>query len=354
MGVSEKNIFHGNNYKLSWKFTQYQIARVRNVTTILRNRLKKEDRLMVIDDNQFFLDALSTTATPWVNPLVLVEPTQRGIAKLRDKLALQSLCQKFPVANSGYSVGKLEVEVPHIAEVNAKALVARITALGIKPESDVIVLGYGSIGRAATSSLKKLGFGSVMVTCLDKLNVADAVKDGYPIWDRANMKDKKFDLVIGCSDSSSWKQEDHIHLKDNAILLSLTHGSQELSIEDYLEIGTQKIQVLDKVLRGMNMLNKEILETQKYHEDIPFQLGDGRKITFLNAGFPLAFPGYRGEYPTFSDLKMQPGMAAVIAGALQAHSWYGNLPKGAVPLDPEFDQWVMPAYRQIEKNWKGN
>jgi S-adenosylhomocysteine hydrolase len=336
IGLPPEN-FTPSDYDLEQPYGRYQRRRVQTLAGGMLAELEPDDRLLVLDDGAYFVEAAACFARRF-GDLRVVEQTTHGIIKLRADAAIGRYVESLPLVDVARSAPKARWEGPWIGEAVAHAL-HRAIGEGFAFGSDerALVAGYGVIGRAVAESLVgELGLAPARVHVLDPSPGArrDAVDDGRIPWDRTSADPVRFKLVVGCSGQVSFGIGDRVFLEDGAVLASASSGSAECSREEFVELAdthpSDDIEVLDR----------ETLATRSIHDPIDMRLVD-RTVRFLNGGFPVNFDG---RVNCVAPERIQVTRALMVGAALQAVET-GEC--GIVPLSDEVCAWVDRTYADL-------
>jgi adenosylhomocysteinase len=98
---------------------------------------------------------------------------------------------------------------------------------------DVLVMGYGEIGRGTARKLKST-LANVYIYDSDPVNMMLARLDGFNITDRTTAISQA-DIIVGASGRRSLEMSDVPYLKNNALLVSASSKQVEFPIEDFKE-----------------------------------------------------------------------------------------------------------------------
>ena len=123
LGIPARN-FSKSDYHVGKPYAAYQRGRVQKLFTDLQKKLGPSDRLLVLDDGSYFLEAMACYALPKFR-VHIVEQTTRGIIKLKRDATLQYYSKKFPVVNVAESKPKKQLESPFIGKavcVNSRTI----------------------------------------------------------------------------------------------------------------------------------------------------------------------------------------------------------------------------------------
>lgn len=338
LGIPRKN-FSESNYHLTDVYCTYQRKRVQSRLSDLFARLHPSERLLILDDGSYFLEAMSCYK-PVDRNIAIVEQTSRGMIKIENDATLHHYAQSVPVINVARSKPKTELESPHVANAIAQSLICRLEhAHKIEPPERVLILGFGPIGRNVAASLR-----SACGIRADQIHICDpntsamnaAIEAGYRTWSRKQEKLVRFKLVIGCSGTTSFGIGDRIFLENGAFLVSASSGAAELSREEFIDLAnshpSDNIYVIDK-------------PGALIHDDIEINLVD-RTVVFANGGFPINFDGRVNCVP---PKFIQATHTLQVGAACQ--TTHKDLPKGVVELDPGVCAWVTNHYEQMMRLW---
>lgn len=336
LGIPQKN-FSESNYHLADVYSTYQRKRVQARLADLYARLHPSERLLILDDGSYFLEAMACYE-PVSRNMAIVEQTSRGIIKIENDATLYHYAQSIPIINVAKSRPKTELESPHVADAIAKSLIQRLEhEHKITPADQVLILGFGPIGRNVAESLQ-----TACSIRPDQIHIADpnvsainaAIKAGYRTWSRKQETLVRFKLVIGCSGTTSFGIGDRIFLDNGAFLVSASSGAAELSREAFIDLAnshpSDNIYVIDK-------------PGSSIHDDIEINLVD-RTVVFANGGFPINFDGGVSSVP---PKFIQATHTLQIGAACQ--STHEDLPKGVIELNHSVCEWVTSNYERMIK-----
>lgn len=332
--IPRKN-FHIHDFRVLDRYPPFQIKRVQEIYASLLS--DPPDRLIVLDDGAYFLEAASSFAKQ-LPAVAIVEQTTRGLIKIEENPALRLYASQFPIVNVARSDPKTILEPPFIGRAVCDTLLRRI-----KPLLDIsigfrcLVLGFGAIGQQVAEFLpEKLGLPRDHVHVHDPSpgRQKSALEAGFSKWDRNDFS-LRFHLVVGCSGRKSFILGDRAYLEDGAVLASASSGTVELSRQDFIELAD--VSDIDDI-----SIIREGLDESNIHSDLHIKLVD-RSVTFVNGGFPVNFDGRVNCIP---GRYIQPTPTMMVAAAAQAVEALKHQQKGLVALDPVFCQWVDGAFRE--------
>ncbi|MDA0183687.1 hypothetical protein OJ997_25485 [Solirubrobacter phytolaccae] len=334
LGIPEANFARTGDYDLTMRYAPYQHRRVTQLVAELRETLADGERLLVLDDGSYFAEAASCfAALPF--RVALVEQTRRGMIKLRHNGAAHAFAAGVPFVNVAESRAKLDVEPRFIGDSVVRGI---RTALGGRDLSArrALLLGYGAIGRPIGEVLvdefglarEDFHVGDIAAEPLER-----AREHGFATWDRSAPPPGGYDVVIGCSGTTSFGVGDRLHLADGAQLISASSGAAELSREEFIELADahehDDIRVLNPDLARENL-----------HATIHLQFVD-REVSFLNGGFPVNFDG---QVNCVAARDIQLTRALMVAAAVQALEADGP---GLHPFDEAVGDWLTQRFDEV-------
>ncbi len=327
--------FHVHSFPVLDRYPPYQIRRVQEVFARLLSN--PPDRLVVLDDGAYFLEAASCFARQ-LPAVAIVEQTTRGLIKIEENAALRFFASRIPIINVARSVPKKTLEPPFIGRAVCDSLYEHAAPFLAPAERlRCLVLGFGAIGRQIAEYLpERIGFdrSRVHVHDIDEGRQAAALQAGFPSWDRREFR-QTFHLVIGCSGHQSFTLGDRVYLEDGAVLASASSGTVELSRQDFIEIAA--ISEADDI-----GILRQGLDEFDVHSNLHMNLV-GRSVIFLHGGFPINFDGRVNCIPGHY---IQPTPTMMVAAAVQAVKAIENRQHGIVELDPAFCTWLDGAFRK--------
>jgi hypothetical protein len=331
MGIPRGNFICAHDYRVLTAYGPYQRCRVQ---AFIHNLMEDPpDRLLVLDDGAYFLEAASCFKARFPR-VAVVEQTTRGLIKMESSAAMRLYSKEVPIVNVARSAPKKTLEPPFIGRAICAKLFDRLRGrFSCGAHARCLILGLGAIGsQVARFASEYLGFEPRLIHVFDPdpARLAEAREHGYSPWQRDDLK-TRFQLVIGCSGRASFTVHDYPYLEDGAVLASASSGSVELSREEFIELSdSSEVDDIEIVRRNLNECD--------IHSDITFRLVD-REATFLNAGFPVNFDGRVNCVPT---RYMQPTATMMVSAAVQATMCSST---GLVDLDPAFCAWLDREFR---------
>ena len=310
LGIPGKQ-FAPRGYRLDWAYTVYQRRRVQDLIVRLREELAPDDRLLVLDDGAYFVEAAACFAES-PGRLFVVEQTARGARKLRDDAALRHYSEAIRVVNVAESRPKKNLETPFIGQAVCgallRALERRMEAVRRGP---VLVLGFGAVGAAVADSLATSGGlprSQIYVKDPARGAARRAHDAGFRVWQRDPGERPQFSLVVGCSGTTSFTVGDRAYLADGAVLASASSGSAELARDQFIELADTHER------DDIRIVDRASLRTRDIHRPICLELV-GRTVTFLNGGFPVNLHGRVNDIRT---RYIQPTKTLMVGAAVEA------------------------------------
>lgn len=336
-GIPKRN-FWVNRCGVLDPYASYQFVRTHDA--FLRFLRRPPERLLVLDDGAYFLDA-AMSFRKQLPHIAVVEQTTRGIANIRQNAALARFARNYPVINVARSKPKLELESPWIGTsvllslaCHLRALARRSRHFAVKTDSPCLVIGYGAVGQQVAAHLRDIAM--VYVSDSEQSRTQLAERDGFAVWDRSSQLENpdaiEFKLIVGCTGRASFGVGDHGFLDRHAVLVSASSGAVELSRSAFIDLATVSP-------RDDLRLTSRRIVPNRVHQNIRIQLGD-RSLVFLNGGFPINFDGRLNSIPA---KYMQPTAMLMVYGAIQALTTPG---RGIVEVDQEFTTELNDKFRK--------
>lgn len=231
---------------------------------------------------------------------------------------------------------KIHLESPFIGAAVSSRLIKALTKFtGSNKLGRVLVLGFGSVGKATTIAIqnfaeeidvseKDTSLKSEIKKIDKKINVLPKLDD--PTFST----DSKYDTIIGCTGYGSFKPENIDLLNDHAILASCSSATVEFNRVDFLE------KLRDPIF-GFELENKQEILDNGIHSNITLKK-DNKSFTFLNAGFPINFDGTTESQPYWT---IQMTHCLLIAASQEAIKQTKAGKFGFKELNPDDDTWIF-------------
>jgi S-adenosylhomocysteine hydrolase len=198
----------------------------------LLERLRQPGRLLLLDDGGsliLLVNRLVTEHPELAGKIVAVEQTRRGI----DKLSGVDL--RFPVIDVARAWAKRTYEAPLIGRSVANSVEERLADLErrrIPFGKKVLVIGYGTVGRAVAREMKARGYDVVAYDKHDNAR-ADAQEDGIPLYTTQAEAFPHGELVISSTGEIVVRKSNLGRLPTGAVLFNA--GSHETEFDPALK-----------------------------------------------------------------------------------------------------------------------
>jgi hypothetical protein len=312
-------------------YSQAQMLRVSLLVRDLAEHVHTQ-RLLVVDDGAYFarcLLLLKRIGRPEAERLqgcAIVEQTTRGHRFLQ---AHEEELEEFGITlvSIARTKAKLDLEGPFIG---AAVVAAIAESAHIRDPKRIGVLGYGSIGKAAVEALERR-FPDAHMTVID--TSAEALRRARDEGSRRSVGKslsvgEQYDLLVGCTGTTSFNVDDRQLLADGAVLASGSSGAIEFDRAGFVDLADyypdDEVEVLDRVETSAAGI----------HADIRFRFEGEREAIFLNAGFPVNFDGGR---ESLAAHMIQGTRCLLYAGVTQAIE---SPRPGLTALSYEVDNWI--------------
>ena len=282
-------------------YSKRQRERVAYIIRLLANEDNKR-RLLVVDDGAYFVRTLRYLL-PRDESLVrsfqqrgtnVVEQTTRGLRYLEEKQSQEMLrALDIPVVSIARSDTKRDLESPFIGLAVSRA-VARATTKGqLKDRNlgNVLIIGFGAVGREVTKQLSALKHGGpihVYDCQWEKLKTGIEETGAHVL--REFPKVGPYDTVFGCTGYASFPVSEVGILANNAVLASGSSAAVEFNREKFIDLAYE---VDDD---DFYIVEPEKARSSGIHGTIEMQKGSHR-FSFISAGFPVNFDGRLEHVP---------------------------------------------------------
>lgn len=152
---------------------------------------------------------------------------------------------RFPIINLARSWLKLKYESPIIIDLIIRKLKEKLDRINYDVRK-ILLIGYGTLGQAIYKVLKERYFVSVFDTAPEKSRISSH-----------DFKTKlaEFDLIIGCTGTTSLSFADFIYLKKPVVLASVSSSDREFEAFKLRSSQPQKNCHADIVVEGITLLN---------------------------------------------------------------------------------------------------
>ncbi len=332
MGIPKDNFRTSDDFRLLSTYGAYQRRRT---IEVYRDLLKSDpEHLLVLDDGAYFLEAASCFEQRF-RRCAIVEQTSRGFKKLAKNAAMAAILEELPLIDVARSVPKAKLESPFIGDAVCASVAHHLEGQLACPteKARCLVLGYGHIGQSVAESLYRTsGFARENIVVSDPRLRSGEIEAPFNSWKRSD--GGTFDLIVGCSGTTSFDVGDAVFLNKVAVLVSASSGAVEFNRQNVVEwANTSHVDDLS-IAEG--------IDESSLHSAIPIHF-PGRNIKLLNGGFPANFDGRICCVP---DRYMQITMALMVQAAVQAVR--AETP-GVHALDVEISIDLTQAYyREIQ------
>jgi hypothetical protein len=247
------------------------------------------------------------------------------------------------VINVAESWVKLEHESPLIAESVNHELTRQLRvmeAAGIDTGRRILVIGYGSIGRAVSEEFAALGR-VVEIFDTDTAKRAAAAADGHIVHDELHAALRGGGTIIGCTGLPTLGDDDYPHVPDGALLISASSADVEFQAWKLRAAGTCLGRPHDwpEVVAATGA-PRDPADPRRDHPCFSlYRIANGQGRFFLvNGGFPVNFTG--GVDPIVPE-KIQLTRTLLYIGACQASR---TAEPGLHDLDDGRQQRLMELY----------
>ncbi len=294
-------LFSSSSFKCSVPF---DIDFDRNVDEMIKqvissNDLSSFERIIILDDGGHLLER-AEALLPKGLPVVGIEQTSSGFNRMKDK----SL--PFPIINLARSWLKLEYESQIIIALVLRKLKEKLDQLDCNVRK-VLLIGYGVLGQKIHEILKDRYLISIFDSVPEKSTIAP---------DEFKARLGEFDLIIGCTGSTSLTFDDFRYLKKPVILASISSSDREFESFRFRKLNPVK----------------------NCHSHV---VVDG--ITLLNCGFPITFDE---DYDSIDTDDFQLTRALILASVYQASVPSQSL-HGFVPMDDELQHMILKEMHSL-------
>ena len=276
----------------------------RNVDEMIKQVISSNDlfsfeRIIILDDGGHLLER-AHALLPKGLPVVGIEQTSSGFNRMKDKNL------PFPVINLARSWLKLEYESPIIISLVLRKLKEKIDQLD-SSVNKVLLIGFGVLGQKIYEILKDRYLISIFDSVPEKSTIAP---------NEFKTRLGEFDLIIGCTGSTSLKFKDFRYLKKPVILASISSSDREFESFKFRKLSPVK-----------NCHNHVMV--------------DG--VTLLNCGFPITFDE---DYDSIDTDDFQLTRALILASVYQASVTNQNS-HGFLPMEDDLQKTILNQLRTL-------
>lgn len=335
----------------------YHDSQLSRVSSIIQTIAETgPEKLLVIDDGAYFLRALSYLqdgdrdvthqfgTDPGQTKVAVVEQTTRGHRYVSSGTAQVLLDEiQAPLVSVARAFTKTRLEGVFIGEAVAKSLVATLDKAP-RPEN-VIVLGFGVVGRATVAALKDLEL-RISVVEPDTLKEEMITRAGaLPLVRLPSTRHENhiYDLVVGCTGYGSLALSHRNLLADGAHLVSASSAAVEFNRARFIERANDaefhSLRLTSPVETDAMRETEDI--TYAIHEPMTFSATSGTDrfdFTFVNAGFPVNFTGQIESLPM---PLIQPTHGLLYAAAVEVTERLDKGNIGIHDINEDDDIWLF-------------
>jgi S-adenosylhomocysteine hydrolase len=274
----------------------------RNVDEMIKQVISSNDlfsfeRIIILDDGGHLLER-ANALLPKGLPVIGIEQTSSGFNRMNDKNL------PFPVINLARSWLKLEYESPIIISLVLRKLKEKLDQLDSNVNK-VLLIGFGVLGQKIHEILKD----RYLISTFDSVPEKSTIKP-----DEFKTRLGEFDLIIGCTGSTSLTFEDFSYLKNPVILASISSSDREFEAFKFRKLNPVK----------------------NCHSHVTV---DG--ITLLNCGFPITFDE---DYDSIDTDDFQLTRALILASVYQASVTNQSL-HGFLPMEDDLQKTILNQLR---------
>ena len=248
---------------------------------------------ILIDDGADLISMAHTKHPELISKILgACEETTTGVNRLRAMAAEDKL--KFPVVAVNDTPAKRLFDNRFgTAESTLQGIMSATNTLIAGKQ--IVVAGYGFVGRGIASRAKGLG-AVVTVVETDPIRALEAVMDGFRVL-RMSEAASFGDIFITTTGSIGVIRKEHlVKMKDGAILANAGHFNVEIDIPALAKLAVKKREILDDVEE--------------------FQLRDGRRLYLLAEGRLVNLAGKRSLGHPMEIMDMSFALQALSVGYL--------------------------------------
>jgi len=279
-----------DGYSIDCCYDEILRIEIRNVINLI---IKKSDlQILIIDDGAKGISILHEESfINYLHRFKCVELTTRGVKEIN------GLSIKCPIIDVATCYAKKNIEAPLIGF----SMVSELYKFLVKWKPifphprNILVIGYGTIGRVVCSELRKRF--SIFVFDNNREQLAQAMEDGITtIVDISNFF---AEIVIGCTGTSTIRL-DELANYDRSLFVNMASSDLEFGLWRFKG---EKIPVyFDSVM-------------QEFPLHMLYKIKNNSKTYFIsNTGFPIDF---NGDIDPIHPLKIQITRSLVLAAAIQ-------------------------------------
>ena len=276
----------------------------RNVDEMIKQVISSNDlfsfeRIIILDDGGHLLER-ANVLLPKGLPVVGIEQTSSGFNRMQDKNL------PFPIINLARSWLKLEYESPIIISLVLRKLKEKLDQLDSNVYK-VLLIGFGVLGQKIHEILKDRYLISIFDSVPEKSTIAP---------NEFKTRLKEFDLIIGCTGSTSLTFDDFRYLKKPVILASISSSDREFESFKFRKLNPVE-----------NCHNHVVVNG----------------VTLLNCGFPITFDA---DYDSIDTDDFQLTRTLILASIYQASVTSQSL-QGFLPMEDDLQRTILKQFRNL-------
>lgn len=257
------------------------------------------EKIIILDDGGHLIERAHLMMPNHLN-IIGIEQTSSGYNRLKNEAIF------FPIINLARSWLKLNYESPIIVKLAQRKLLSKLLLIA-NHSKKILLIGYGALGEQTYQSLRN----NFEVTSFD----LDQEKSMIKIADFKNRLNE-FDVIIGCTGTTSLKLEDFKFLKKPVVLASISSSDREFEAVEFRKLQNQ---------------------FRNCHTDIT-----NEEITLLNSGFPITFDD---DYDGIDTDDFQLTRALIFTSICQAFLTKSQL-KGFVEIQNEHQNRILKNFEE--------
>jgi S-adenosylhomocysteine hydrolase len=287
----------------------YDCSFAENIHQFLEKRKEKlncvsNKKIIVLDDGGDLLNAVTGFLECYGHAFGM-EQTSSGYHRLKNK------SHQLPIINLARARSKLIIEPKRIIDLSLLRIKKYLKNCNRKV-SKALIIGNGAIGSKAFQNLKDEY--TILRYDLDpeRSDITPGCLDQHL---------NEFDLIIGCTGSTSITENQHKLLKKGCILASFSSSDREFDAVH---------------------LRKKIIKTTACFDHL-----DINGVTLLNCGFPISFDGQDDvDDPEFFQF-----IRALIISCI-AQTDEASSTKGLVDLKDTYQEMIIAKFHSLKSNQK--
>lgn len=340
--ISVLNYFEKNNYNYINSYEGYSIDICYD--NILKNEIRKVFISLLFNSNLpiLLLDdaakgiciAHEDIFKQYLYRFKCVELTSRGISEI-NKIIL-----KCPVINVATSDAKKRIEAPLIGKSMVFELMELLNSWKKyyrPPNNNVLIIGYGAIGKSVCKELLNYGF-NILVYDIDSEQINSAKRSKYVTTNDFSVESLS-GIVIGCTGTASISYDKFNSFQDGTLFVNMASSDLEFGLWKFE--GNKSVFLFHKTKKNKQTLlsNENKIKTEPWK--CLYKIMNHNKTFYLaNGGFPVNFTG---EIDPIPPEEIQITRSLVLAGALQAVNEKEN---GLIGLNENIQTKLINLYNK--------